>query len=152
MMFSGRKHPPIRHGQWKNCQLGLCATHRLIATARTARMGMDLEMTGVNHQPLIVRLIHQMLQQRPSEPLVAPATEPTMGIFPVSIVWRHITPGSAGTQNPEDRINEPSIILRHPTPTSRSARQMRLQQQPDPVRNVVTPMSQSHEAPPRTIE
>ncbi len=57
-------------------------------------------MTGVNHQPLIVRLIHQMLQQRPPEPLVPPATEPTMGSFPVSIVRRHITPGSAGAQNP----------------------------------------------------
>ncbi len=135
-----------------SCSAPFCAIHRLIAADRTARMGMDLEMTGVNHQPFIVRLIHQRLQQRPPEPLVPPATEPTMGIFPVSIVWRHITPGSAGTQNPEDRINEPSIILRHPTPTSRSARQMRLQQQPDPVRNVVTPMSQSHESPPRTIE
>ncbi len=52
-----------------SCSAPFCATHRLIAADRTARMGMDLEMTGVNHQPLIVRLIHQMLQQRPQSPL-----------------------------------------------------------------------------------
>ncbi len=52
-----------------SCSAPFCATHRLIAADRTARMGMDLEMTGVNHQPLIVRLIHQRLQQRPQSPL-----------------------------------------------------------------------------------
>ena len=109
-------------------------------------------MTGVNHQPLIVRLIHQMLQQRPPETPVPPATEPTMGVFPVSGVWRQITPGSASAQNPEDRINEPPVVLRHPTPTSRSAGQMRLQQRPDPVRNVMTPMSHSLVSPPTTIK
>ena len=123
-----------------SCSAPLCATHRLIATDRTARMGMHLEMTGVNHQPLIVRFIHPMLQQRLPDPLVPPATEPTMDSLPASIVWRQITPRSDGAQNPEDRVDEPSIVLCHPTPTSRSARQMRLQQPPDPVRDVVTPI------------
>ncbi len=50
----------------------------------------------------------------PPETLVPPATEPAMGVFPVSTVWRQITPGSAGAKNPEDRIDEPTIVLRPP--------------------------------------
>ena len=36
------------------CRAPSCATHPLIPAARTGRMGMNLDVTGVNHQPCVV--------------------------------------------------------------------------------------------------
>ncbi len=39
-----------------------CATHRLVSSSRTGRMGMDLDVARVARQPCVVRLVHDPLQ------------------------------------------------------------------------------------------
>jgi len=72
---------------------------------------MNLAMTGVDHQPLEVRLVDQALEQRFPYAVIAPATEASMGVFPVAISRRQVAPGGAGSQNPQNRIDELAIVL-----------------------------------------
>ncbi len=60
-------------------------------------MGMNLDMAGVDHQPLKVRIINYFIQQLfPNAPIPPPA-ETAMGILPVPIVWGQVPPGCSST-------------------------------------------------------
>jgi hypothetical protein len=90
-------------------------------------MGMDLAVAGIDHQPLIIRLVNEYLQQGLPLPFVAPAAKPPMGVLPVSVVWWQISPGGAGTQYPEYRVDELPIIAGVASPGTFAPQQARLQ-------------------------
>ena len=67
-------------------------------------------MTGVDHQPLKVSVVHQGLQNLFPDSLVTPPAEPAVYIFPVSIRLRQVPPRCSSTQYPEYTVDKlPSI-------------------------------------------
>jgi hypothetical protein len=48
---------------------------------------MDLDITGIDHQPLKVRIINYFFQQLFPDTPVSPTAEPAMGVLPVSVIW-----------------------------------------------------------------
>jgi len=68
---------------------------------------------------------------------IAPAAKASVGVFPVTVVRGQITPGSAGTQNPENGIDEAPIILSDAAPGASAPGQMRFKQGPGAIVDVV---------------
>ena len=93
-------------------------------------MGMNLAVAGIDHQPLHVRLVNDLLKQSLPNTPITPAAEPPMGVLPVAITDRKITPRCAGTQNPEDGVNEAAIVLRDAAPLPTLPRKMRFKEPP----------------------
>ena len=100
-------------------------------------MRMHLNVCGVYHQPFEIRINHKLFQQLLPDSLVPPTAEPAMCVLPVPVIGRQIPPGSTGTQNPEHRVDEETIVPGFPAPGTLTARKKRFQQPPDPVRNIV---------------
>ena len=59
----------------------LCTTHCLIPTPCSSGIRMYLDMTGVDHQPLKVSVVHRGLQNLFPDSLVTPPAEPAVYIF-----------------------------------------------------------------------
>jgi hypothetical protein len=74
---------------------------------------MNLDMTGINHQPLIIRRIHQHVQKRLPNSFVPPATEMAMRIFPVTIVGRQPPPGLYPKYGIDELLIVARVILPH---------------------------------------
>lgn len=91
---------------------------------------MHLAVAGIDHQPLHVRLVNELLKQSLPNTPITPAAEPPMGVLPVAVACRKITPRCAGTQNPEDGVYEAAIVLRDASPLSALSRKMRLKEPP----------------------
>ena len=91
-------------------------------------------MSGVNHEPFKVRLNDERLKQALPNALVSPPAEPTMGVLPVAIARREVSPRCACAQNPDHCIDEASIVMRDTAPLPALSRQMRLKQQPRCIR------------------
>lgn len=85
-------------------------------------MRMHLAMTGVDHQPFVIRLVNQDSKQLFPNPLVPPADKTTMRIAPPSVVRWQITPGRAGSQNPEDRIDKQAVVFGNAAPHAFASR------------------------------
>ena len=73
-------------------------------------------MAGVDHQPFVIGIDDQFLQQGLPEPLVAPAAKATVGVFPVPIIGRQIPPGSTGAQDPENGVEKKPVVFGSATP------------------------------------
>jgi len=107
-------------------------------------MGMYLAVAGIDHQPFHVRLIDDLLKQSlPNAPITPPA-EPPMGVLPVAVACRKITPRRAGTQNPEDCVNETAIVLRDASPLPALPGKMRFKEPPGGIRQVVASCAFNH--------
>ena len=83
-----------------------CAAYSLIAPTGTSPMRMSLNVGGVDHQPLKVRVIDDRIQELLPYPSIPPATKATMGVLPVSVIRRQVSPQSPSTQIPRHRIQE----------------------------------------------
>jgi hypothetical protein len=77
---------------------------------------MRLAMTGVNHQPLEVRGIDELFHQGFPDATVTPSAETSMGILPTTVCGRQIAPRRSGSQNPQNRIDEASVVLAYTAP------------------------------------
>jgi hypothetical protein len=88
----------------------------LIAASRDGGMGMNLAMTGIDHQPLKIRFVNQALEQGLPDATIAPTAEASMDVFPVAISWRQVAPRSAGSHNPKHCVDELAIIFGNATP------------------------------------
>jgi hypothetical protein len=97
-------------------------------------------VTGIDHQPLIVGLLNEYFEQGFPLSLIAPAAKAPVGIFPIAIVRRQITPGSACTQYPEDGVDEVTIVTSDTTPRAFLSGQMRGKLGPSVIVNVVAAM------------
>jgi len=87
-------------------------------------MGMNLDMTGVDHQPFIIRFFYQTSLKLGPNSLVTPTAKATVGVFPAPIITWQVSPRSACAQNPENSIDKQSVIASHPPPLSLLAREM----------------------------
>jgi hypothetical protein len=72
-------------------------------------------MAGIDHQPLVIRLVNQNLQQFLPDTLVPPAYEATVRVAPPSVLRRKIPPGRSCPQYPEDSIDETASVLGNAT-------------------------------------
>jgi len=79
-------------------------------------MRMNLAVAGINHQPLIVRLVNQNIQEFLPYPLVPPPDKAAVGVAPSAIIRRKVTPRGSGPQYPENRVDKLAIVLGHPAP------------------------------------
>jgi hypothetical protein len=79
-------------------------------------MGMNLGMACVNHQPLVVGIIDDAFQDCFPDTLLNPTPKPLGNTVPVSVIRRQITPRSTCAENPEDSIDESSIVLCNASP------------------------------------
>ena len=84
-------------------------------------------MAGVDHQPLIVRLVDQGLEQFFPQPFIPPAAKPPLHILPIAQIRRQIPPRRTGPQNPEHSVDEQPVVLGDPAPDALTPRQVRLQ-------------------------
>ena len=91
---------------------------------------MDFAVAGVDHQPFVIRLVDQNLQQLFPHTLVAPADKPVVGVAPAPIVRWRVAPWYARSDDPENRVDEQPIVFRYAATDTGAARQMRLQQCP----------------------
>jgi len=98
-------------------------------------------MTGVNHEPFEIGLDDQFFQQPLPEALVAPSTKAAMRVLPVSVVRRQIAPRGSGAQDPKHRIEKKPVVFGLPAPESLLSRQMRFEQFPSSVIDVVAAVS-----------
>jgi hypothetical protein len=87
-------------------------------------MGMDLNVTGIDQEPLEISLTDQVLQKFFPKPLVSPSTKPPMGILPIPIIGRQIPPRTARAENPENRINKKSVVFGSASPDAFLSRQV----------------------------
>ena len=67
-------------------------------------------MARIYHQPFKVWFINEDFKEFFPYSSVSPATKPSVGVLPVSIVWRQISPRCACPQNPENSVDELPII------------------------------------------
>src|SRR5260221_1431470 len=107
-------------------------------------MRMDFDVAGVDQEPLKVRRIDELLQESFPNALVAPADKAAVGVAPSAIIRRQIPPGRPRAQDPKDRVDESSVVLRPTTPNNFPPRPMRVQQGPNLIRDVVSSMCGEH--------
>ena len=105
---------------------------------------MCLGVAGVDHKPFKVRLIYDHFQELFPDTFIAPATEAPMRVFPIAILLWQIPPRSTSAQNPDNRINEFAIVSGYTAPYAFSAGQMRLDNLPSVICNVMTVNFISH--------
>lgn len=67
-------------------------------------------MTRIDHEPFEIRLIHEFFEKPFPVTFVAPAAEAPVGIFPISVVFREVSPWRTCSQNPHDGIDEEPVI------------------------------------------
>ena len=98
---------------------------------------MDFDVAGVDHQPFVIGIDDQFLQESLPETLVAPAAKPAVSVFPVPVIGRQIPPGSARAQDPENGVEKKPVVFGSATPESLLSGQMRFEQFPGFIVEVV---------------
>ena len=105
---------------------------------------MYFAVAGINHQPLEIRGIDELLQQGFPYSSVAPTAKSPMGVLPVAVACWQVTPRSACPQYPENRIDKFPVVAGDTAPSAGLTRQMGLKQCPNPVGNVMSVCGFSH--------
>ncbi|MCE3224458.1 MAG: hypothetical protein K0S58_2638 [Nitrospira sp.] len=78
---------------------------------------------AVDHRVLVIRITTQLPQHPLPYPPFRPATQPAMGILPVTKPIRSVAPGNAGTIAVENRFNEEPIVHHRATDLANPTRQ-----------------------------
>ena len=99
---------------------------------------MGFDVGSVDHKPLEIRLVDQLLQQLFPDAFVAPAAETAMGIFPITVIRRQVAPGCPGAQDPENCVEKSAVILRNTTPLALLPGKMNRKQFPGRIAQIVT--------------
>ncbi len=73
-------------------------------------------MAGVDHQPFVIWLFDQDLQQLFPDPLVLPADKTAVRVAPSAVIQRQIPPRRARAQNLEHRIDKLAVVFGEATP------------------------------------
>src|SRR5512143_3696765 len=105
---------------------------------------MDFSVGGIDHYPLIVRLVYHDLQQSFPNAFVAPAAKAPWQVLPVSVVRGQVPPWGTSAPNPEHSIDEQAVVLSDSAPNALTPGQMRLQQPPYWIGYIVPAMRCSH--------
>jgi hypothetical protein len=102
-------------------------------------MRMNVAVARVDHQPLKVGIVNQLLQQPLPDALIPPADEPPVRVAPTAVTPRQASPRHARPQDPENRIDELPVVLRDAAPMAFPSRKMWLKQRPRPIINIMPP-------------
>ena len=94
---------------------------------------MDFAMAGVDQEPFVIGIDNELLQQGFPKTSVTPAAKTSMGVLPVPIGGRQVPPRRTRAKNPEDGVDEATIVLGNSTPNTGSPWHVRLKQRPVPV-------------------
>lgn len=70
---------------------------------------MGSDHGAVEHQPLQIG-VFQLLEDPQPDPLSGPAIEPPPGRIPVAEAFGQVTPGCPGLSDPEDGIEEKTVV------------------------------------------
>jgi hypothetical protein len=73
-------------------------------------MWMHFAMAGVNHQPLVIRLVDKQIQQLLPYATVTPTAETALRVLPIAKVRRQVSPWRARAHNPKYRIDKQSVV------------------------------------------
>ena len=103
---------PPPDAAWYSAPLG--AGHFLVSSHCASRMGMDLDMIGIDHQPLEIRLIYYIQQLCPDAP-VPPTAKTAMSVLPIPVIRGQVPPGCPGAQNPKYPIQKQPVVEDWPT-------------------------------------
>ncbi len=139
--------PGVHRESTARCSLlfsPFCAGDGLAPAPGAGAVRMGLDVAGVNHQPLEIRVIQHRFQQPGPLAPVPPAAEAAMGVLPVPVIRRQVTPRRPSPQYPTHRVHKQSIVPGRATPFACSSRQQRLQAFPYLVRKVVPSMRCCH--------
>ena len=79
-------------------------------------MPVYLDVGGVDHKPLEVRLVNHDFEQPLPDAFVTPSAKSAVGIIPAAKFGWQISPRSTGTQDPNNRIDKSAIILGDTSP------------------------------------
>ena len=78
------------------CLAPFCTSYGLIASPRPSPMGMNLDVAGIDHQPLKVWVVDNRVQQLVPDASIPPATKAPMGVLPITVIWpRNLAAGPA---------------------------------------------------------
>ena len=105
---------------------------------------MGFDVGSVDHQPLEIRFVDDEGEEFIPYPLVPPSTEAAMGVFPIAVLWRQVTPWRTSAQYPYDGVDELPIILCGAAPIMGFSGQTGLNYFPCAVVNVVPMKSGIH--------
>jgi len=115
-------------------------------------MRMHFAVAGIDHQPLHVRFVDELLKQSLPDAAVAPPAKPPVRVLPVAVARRKIAPGCARAQNPENRVQKPTVVVGNASPLPALPGQMRLKALPGRIRYVVSSCAISHAAIPSCFD
>ena len=133
------------------CWAPFCACHVLISARRAARVGMYFDMTGIDHQPLEIRLLYHRFQHFFPDALVSPATETPLDSIPLTIFRRQVSPWCSRSQNPEHAIQKLTGILCVASPRSLVSYCVRLENFPHRIGHIVPSIAVLHEETPLCV-
>ena len=85
---------------------------------------MNFNVACVNHEPLVIGRLDQLIEQAFPRPAIAPPAEAAVGVLPVRIAGRQISPRRSRTQYPEHSIEELSVVATYPAPLPGTAREV----------------------------
>lgn len=112
---------------------------------------MYFDMTGINHQPLEIRLLYHRFQHFFPDALVSPATETPLDSIPLTIFRRQVSPWCSRSQNPEHAIQKLTGILCVPSPRSLVSYCVRLENFPHRIGHIVPSIAVLHEETPLCV-
>ena len=108
-------------------------------------------MTGIDHQPLEIRLLYHRFQHFFPDALVSPATETPLDSIPLTIFRRQVSPWCSRSQNPEHAIQKLTGILCVPSPRSLVSYCVRLENFPHRIGHIVPSIAVLHEVTPLCV-
>lgn len=108
-------------------------------------------MTGIDHQPLEIRLLYHRFQHFFPDPLVSPATETPLDSIPLTIFRRQVSPWCSRSQNPEHAIQKLTGILCVASPRSLVSYCVRLENFPHRIGHIVPSIAVLHEETPLCV-
>ena len=112
---------------------------------------MYFDMTGVDHQPLEIRLLYHRFQHFFPDALVSPATETPLDSIPLTIFRRQVSPWCSRSQNPEHSIQKLTHILCVASPRSLASYCVRLEHFPHRIGHIVPSIAVLHEETPLCV-
>ena len=112
---------------------------------------MYFDMTGIDHQPLEIRLLYHRFQHFFPDALVSPATETPLDSIPLTIFRRQVSPWCSRSQNPEHAIQKLTGILCVASPRSLVSYCVRLENFPHRIGHIVPSIAVLHEETPLCV-
>ncbi len=89
---------------------------------RASSMRVNFTISGIYHEPFVIGLINQNLQQSFPDPGITPADKTPVRIAPAPQVRRQIPPRRTHAHYPEHRIDEQAIVFGNAPPRRLAAR------------------------------